>query len=124
MNNVIEELMSTCNYIAEDETFHYAKNYKEVLVLLNSDDLDMKLKEEILVELYRFAYYSRARKEVNSSVDIDRKENIISELLIALNNKEINSSKVYEFKRFNDSLRHAIDNPLEYIEAKYSGKIN
>ena len=39
MNKVIEELTRTCNYIAEDSTFHFATLYKEVLVKLSYVDI-------------------------------------------------------------------------------------
>ena len=118
MNRIIEELMRTCMFISEDETFHYANLYKEVLVKLNDDNIDLKVKQDTLIEMYRFAYYSRARKELDAVEDVHNKENILK-LLIS----EISYENVREFSKFNDSLRRAIDDPLEYIERKYPGEI-
>ena len=118
MNKVIEELTRTCNYIAEDSTFHFAALYKEVLVKLSYVDIDDDLKQETLIQLYRFGYYSRVRKELDPVLDTHNKENILKLLL-----SEISKSNVYELNKFNDSLRRALDNPLPYIDAKYPGTI-
>ena len=118
MNKVIEELMRTCLYISDDETFHYSSLYKEVLAKMNDDNIDLELKQDTLIEMYRFAYYSRARKELDAVTDTHDKENILK-LMIS----EVSLTNIIEFRKFNDSLRRAIDNPLDYIEKKYPGDI-
>lgn len=113
MNSVIESLARKC------KNRHFLMHQKlidKVVDLTLNSELKEETKLSLLIEVYRYTYYSQVRIAIDPRVDVSMKSSTLIRIENALSENKITEEQIDDFKQFNDLMREHIDSPVEYIE--------
>ena len=90
---------------------------EEIVDLILSMDSEDEKRLELLVEIYRFTYYSRERITSDPGSDHKLKSSQLIYIKFYLQQNIIDKKQIESLKNLNDIMRNNIDNPIAGIKA-------
>lgn len=118
MNNIIIRLANKCKNISNSKKFLKYNIYNEIIDLILNNKYDEKNAINLLVELYRYCYYSEVRISLDPRSDVNFKSSILIKTKDSLMQNNLTPELIEEFKETNDFMRKFIDSPIEFIESE------
>lgn len=92
--------------------------YNEIMELITSGNYDENDKLNLLIELYRYAFYNTVKTSFGPRGDIDFKSFMLIKIKNSLFANTISKDLIDSTKRANDYMREHIDSPIELIESE------
>lgn len=118
MKDVINKLANKCKSMSDSKKMIHFDIYGEIVNSILEGNYEEAKKLDLLVELYRYAYYSEIRTSLDPRGDAGFKLSILTKTKGSLLKNEISSEIIDEFKEINNYMREFIDSPVEFIKSE------
>ena len=115
---ILEELIKKCKRISNTKKILHNDIYDEIIELIIQNKFDEKLTEDVLVEIYRFGFYSEVKTSLDPRGDVNFKLSVLINLKNALEKNELNDEIISKVREANNFMREFIDNPISFIETE------
>lgn len=118
MNDIIRVLSNRCKSMADSKNMLYFDLYSEIVNLILEGNYEEEKKLDLLIELYRYAYYSIVRISIDPRGDAEFKLSILTKTKNSLMDHEISLEIINKFKETNNYMREFIDSPVDFIKTE------
>ena len=116
MKEKICRLSNKCLSLADQKVLYHKDLYQEVVNLIMDCDLEDEKKLNLLVELYRYAFYNSVRISLDPSGDIDFKTRFLLDIKNGLENHQVDDELIEKSQQMNQMFQDYIDHPIEFID--------
>lgn len=116
MNIILEKLSQKCKNISNTKKFLHYDIYNEIIELIFKSEFDENFVKDILIELYRFGFYSEVKISLDPRGDAGFKLSILNNLKTSIEKGELNNDTISKVNEANNFMREFIDSPLKFIE--------
>lgn len=116
MNNVVIKLANNCKNIYNSKKSFKIDIYNEIIDLILNGNYEENKVIDLLIELYRYAYYCEVRTSLDLRGDAYFKTSALVNIKKSLLRKELTSELIENFKKTNNLMREFIDSPVKLIE--------
>lgn len=116
MNIILEKLCQKCKNISNTKKFLHYDIYNEIIELICKSELDENIVKSILIELYRFGFYSEVKISLDPRGDAGFKLSVLNNLKTSIENGKLNNDAISKVNEANNFMREFIDSPLKFIE--------
>ena len=116
MNIILEKLCQKCKNISNTKKFLHYDIYNEIIELICKSELDENIVKSILIELYRFEFYSEVKISLDPRGDAGFKLSVLNNLKTSIENGKLNNDAISKVNEANNFMREFIDSPLKFIE--------
>lgn len=115
-DKIIKELANKCKMTSNSKKIFYSDIYNEIIDILLREKFDENKTKSLLIELYRYAYYSEVKISIDPRGNTSFKLSILTNIKNSLEKKELTTEIITKTKEANDFMREFIDHPVEFIE--------
>ncbi len=115
MNEKIRRLSNKCKGLANGIIYN-KDMYNEIIELIINGNYDEEDKLSLLIELYRYAFYSNVRISISPDGDRKFKYYILVKIQNDLSKNTLSKELIEFIEKNNDIMREHIDSPIEFIE--------
>lgn len=116
MKEKICRLSNKCLSLVVQKVLYHKDLYQEVVNLIMDCDLENEKKLNLLVELYRYAFYNSVGISLDPRGDIDFKTRFLLDIKNGLENHQVDDELIEKSQQMNQMFQDYIDHPIEFID--------